>query len=295
MNTSLQQAIAWALVQLQVADTLTADSARVDAEWLLMHVLQCSRTHLLTHSDQLLTPSQWADYQSAILRRQAGEPVAYITGSRGFWSLELQVTPEVLIPRADTELLVEQVLALADNSHLLTVADMGTGSGAIALAIASERPNWRVLATDASAPALAVARHNAQLNQLDRVEFYAGDWCQALPPAVMLDMLVSNPPYIEPDDPHLQAGDLRFEPMSALCAQDKGLRDLAALTQQAVARLKPEAWLLFEHGYNQGAAVRDLMQQHGFTDINTVRDLGGQERVTRGRWLPTVNEVRDHE
>ena len=292
MSSTLQQVLQWALEQLQ-----STGSARVDAEQLLMYVLECSRTRLLTHPDQQLTPAQWQQYRELVARRHAGEPVAYITGLRGFWTLDLKVTPDVLIPRPDTELLVEQVLALADNSQSITLADLGTGSGAIALAIASERPAWRILATDASLPALAVARENARLHKLSGVEFYHGDWCQALAPALRLDMLVSNPPYIEPDDPHLLQGDLRFEPLSALRAQDAGLRDLAVLTEQAATRLKPGGWLLFEHGYNQGAAVRELMQRHHFTEISTQRDLGGQERVTLGRRVAdsNTNEVLSDE
>lgn len=292
MTTTVQQALQWALVQLQASG-----SAKVDAEQLLMHVLGCPRARLITHPDQLLTSPQWQQFQEFVVRRLAGEPVAYISGSRGFWTLELQVTPDVLIPRSDTELLVEQVLALADDSQPMTLADLGTGSGAIALAIASERPNWRVLATDSSISALAVARENAQQNNLQAVEFYSGDWCHALPPALRLDMLVSNPPYIEPGDPHLRQGDLRFEPLSALRAQDGGLRDLTLLTAQAVTRLKPGGWLLFEHGYNQGAAVRDLMQRHRFVEISTQRDLGGQERVTLGRRAAdsNANEVLSNE
>lgn len=287
---TLQQAIDWALMQLQ-----GADNPRVDAEWLLIHVLQRPRSYLITHPDERLSPGLWQQYQDCITRRQAGEPVAYITGTRGFWSLDLRVTPAVLIPRADTELLVELVLSLADNSQPVTLADMGTGSGAIALAIASERPGWRVLATDASASALALARQNAELNGLSRVAFYAGDWCQALPAGLTLDFLVSNPPYIDPDDPHLQQGDLRFEPASALSAQDAGLRDLAVLTEQAVSRLKSGGWLLLEHGYNQGAAVRKLLLRHDFVEVSTERDLGGQERVTRGRRAIDANEVVSNE
>ncbi|MBU2098371.1 MAG: peptide chain release factor N(5)-glutamine methyltransferase [Gammaproteobacteria bacterium] len=290
MEATLRQALHWAQEQLQASD-----SASVDAEWLLMHELQCTRTRLMTHPDQPLTSAQWQQYCNLVMRRQAGEPVAYITGTRGFWTLDLTVTPDVLIPRSDTELLVEQVLQLADNSPSITLADLGTGSGAIALAIASERPGWRVLATDASAPALAVAKKNAEQNKLYRVEFYQGDWCQALPAELALDMLVSNPPYIEPEDPHLLQGDLRFEPLTALRAHDAGLRDLTVLTEQAVSRLKPGGWLLFEHGYNQGAAVRDLMQQHGFVDVSTQRDPGGNERVTLGRRPVEVSEVASHE
>lgn len=300
MQMTVQQALQWALQQLNGSDALAADAgidAGIDAEWLLMHVLQSGRSRLLSHADQILTPQQWQHYQSAVGRRCRGEPVAYITGTRGFWTLDLHVTPAVLIPRADTELLVEQVLTLADSSSALTVADLGTGSGAIALALASERPRWRVLATDASTEALAVARHNAKESQFAHIEFYAGDWCQALPEGLVLDILVSNPPYIEPGDPHLTQGDLRFEPLSALSAPDQGLADIARITAQAPHRLKAGGWLLFEHGYNQGAAVRELMAAHGFVDISTHRDLGSCERVTQGRrpLIRLASEEQNHE
>ncbi|TFH74775.1 peptide chain release factor N(5)-glutamine methyltransferase [Gammaproteobacteria bacterium LSUCC0112] len=286
MLKTLQQAIDWA------ADTLhDLETPRVDAEWLLMHVLQCTRTRLLTHADQTLTKQQTVAFEQAIMRRHAGEPVAYITGTRGFWTLDLHVTPDVLIPRADTELLVEQALALADNQARLCVADLGTGSGAIALAIASERPNWQVLAVDSSAAALMLARKNARLNHLSHVEFYEGNWCEALPDNLLLDMVVSNPPYIDAADPHLLAGDLRFEPMSALRAAENGLSDLRTLSAQAYERLKPGGWALFEHGYNQGPAVQTLLQQSGFVGIRTIRDHGDQDRVTMGKKA----EGSDHE
>lgn len=275
---TLQQAIDWAVDELQAGD-----SARVDAEWLMMHVLQCSRTRLLTHKDQLLTQLQSERYQQATARRKVGEPVAYITATRGFWTLELAVTSDVLIPRADTELLVEQVLALAGNDQHRVVADLGTGSGAIALAIASERPGWRVVAVDSSAAALEVARKNAQLNQLTHVEFYQGDWCDALPDHLRPHIVVSNPPYIDADDPHLTVGDLRFEPLSALRAADKGLSDLRILSSQAFVCLQDGGQVLLEHGYNQGAAVRTLLLQSGFTHISTLQDHGNQDRVTMGK------------
>ncbi|MDP2283485.1 MAG: peptide chain release factor N(5)-glutamine methyltransferase, partial [Pseudohongiella sp.] len=218
MSMTLQQAIDWAANELHGLET-----PRVDAEWLLMHVVQCTRTRLLTHAEQTLTAQQSEEFKQAIMRRQTGEPVAYITGTRGFWTLDLHVTPDVLIPRADTELLVEQALALADNQAQLNVADLGTGSGAIALAIASERPNWSVFAVDSSPAALMLARKNARINQVSHIEFYEGNWCDALPSELVLDMVVSNPPYIDAADPHLLSGDLRFEPMSALRAAENGL------------------------------------------------------------------------
>jgi release factor glutamine methyltransferase len=286
MVLTLQEAIDWAIGELQALET-----PRVDAEWLMMHALQWTRTRLLMHPDQLLTQSQSELYQRVIARRKAGEPVAYITGTRGFWTLELTVTPDVLIPRADTELLVEQVLALVGNDRYQVLADLGTGSGAIALAIASERAGWRIIAVDSSAAALDVARKNAQLNQLANVEFYEGDWCNALPDRLRPHIVVSNPPYIDADDAHLTVGDVRYEPMSALRAADKGLSDLRILSTQAFAVLLDGGWVLFEHGYNQGAAVRQLLQQAGFTTISTTQDHGNQDRVTMGK----KPELADHE
>jgi release factor glutamine methyltransferase len=286
MSQTLQQAIDWAVDELQALDT-----PRVDAEWLMMHVLDCTRTRLLTHADLRLTQAQCEQYQQFVVRRKTGEPVAYITGSRGFWTLDLRITPDVLIPRADTELLVEQVLALADNDQFRVVADLGTGSGAIALAIASERPDWRMIAVDSCDAALEVARKNARLNHLDHIEFYVGDWCNGLPEALQPHILVSNPPYIDADDPHLTAGDLRFEPLSALRAADNGLSDLRTLSNQAFLYLRDGGWVLFEHGYNQGAAVRQMLQISGFNTIKTLQDIGGQDRVTMGK----KPEVDGHE
>ena len=279
---TLKQALAWAVAQLQESVASDTGDARTDAEYLLMHVLRCSRSRLITDADMLLSPAIWQVFQTQVARRQTGEPVAYITGTRGFWTLDLSVTPDVLIPRPETELLVESVLAMADNNTGLTVVDLGTGSGAIALAIASERPNWRVLATDASAAALQVARLNAALSKLAHVEFLQGSWCDALPAGLSPDIIVSNPPYIAPDDPHLQQGDLRFEPRSALSAGDDGLKDIRHITTEAGKLLHAGGVLLLEHGYRQAQAVRDIMIAAGFEQVRSLRDLGGHERVTQG-------------
>lgn len=279
---TVRQALAWAATQIDASFLPDTGDARTDAEYLLMHVLHCSRSRLITEADMLLSPAQWQAFQAQVVRRQAGEPVAYITGTRGFWTLDLRVTPDVLIPRPETELLVESVLAMADNNTALTVVDLGTGSGAIALAIASERPNWRVMATDASAAALQVARLNAKLSKLADVEFLQGNWCDALPAGLSPDIIVSNPPYIAPDDPHLQQGDLRFEPRSALSAGDDGLKDIRHITTEAGKLLHAGGVLLLEHGYRQAQAVRDIMIAAGFEQVKSLRDLGGHERVTQG-------------
>lgn len=280
-SPGIGQALQWAVSQLQ-SPVYSMDEARADADFLLMHTLACSRSRLRTHTHEPLTMDQWQTFQAMVARRQAGEPVAYITGTRGFWTLDLHVTPDVLIPRPETELLVETVLAMADKTLALTLVDLGTGSGAIALAIASERPHWRVLATDASAPALDVARLNAKASGLQQVEFFHGNWCEALPTDLSPDIMVSNPPYIAPDDPHLQQGDLRFEPRSALSADDNGFNDIRQIVAEAGKRLRAGGFLLIEHGYQQAPAVREIMTAAGLVQVRSLRDLGGHERVTAG-------------
>lgn len=255
---------------------------RVDAEALLLHVLGQPRGWLFTHCGDALTPEQSSRFDELTARRQAGEPVAYLTGRRGFWTLDLEVTPDTLIPRSETELLVELALARIPHGAASRIADLGTGSGAIALAIASERPTARVVATDASEAALAVARRNAQGNDIANIEFRHGSWLAPLADE-RFDLIASNPPYIENGDPHLVEGDLRFEPMSALASGDDGLDDLRTLVSAAPSRLVVGGWLLVEHGWEQGDAVRALFANAGFSDVETIRDLEGRDRVTLGR------------
>jgi release factor glutamine methyltransferase len=216
------------------------------------------------------------------MRRAAGEPLAYLTGRREFWSLDLAVTPDVLIPRPETELLVELALQRIPRNVKVDIADLGTGSGAIALALAHERPLTRVLATDASAATLTVARDNAARLRNGNIEFAQGDWCAALGNR-KFDLIVSNPPYIADKDAHLQQGDLRFEPRAALASGADGLDAIRVIVHGAPAHLKPGAWLMFEHGHEQGLAVRDLLEKSGFVEVFTERDLEGRERVTGGR------------
>ncbi|MDT8427502.1 MAG: peptide chain release factor N(5)-glutamine methyltransferase [Pseudomonadales bacterium] len=259
------------------------DTGRLDAELLLAKVLACSRTHLYAHPERLLNPAEQLAFAALLERRIAGEPVAYLLGTRPFWTFDLLVNRDVLIPRPETELLVELAMALPDLPPRALVADLGTGSGAIALALASENADWHLVASDRSAKALQVARHNAGKLGLDNISFVQADWCQPWA-GQAFDMLVSNPPYVETGDPHLQQGDLRFEPMSALVAPVAGLADLTTLCRQAGACLKPGAWLLLEHGFGQGADVRGLLQENGYGEVATHRDLGGNERVTLGQW-----------
>lgn len=249
------------------------------AQALLCHILDCDRAFLYTHPDQQLTDAQSKLWQAASQRRMDGEPVAYIIGYRDFWTLRLNVTPDVLIPRHETELLVETALAQLPAKQTLTVADLGTGSGAIACALASERPNWRIIATDQSPEALAIAQANAQQHNLRNITFEQGSWCDALP-VQLLDAIISNPPYIGADEPELQQGDPRFEPQSALIADNQGLADIDTIAEQAQSHLKAGGLLLSEHGFRQGAAVREIFNKHGYTGIETLVDLAGLDRAT---------------
>jgi len=253
-----------------------------DASHLLLHVLQRSPTWLLAHGDAVVSPAEAARFAGLVERRAAGEPVAYLTGSRGFWTLDLAVTPATLVPRPETELLVELALERIPLDAEPRVADLGTGSGAIALAIAKERPRARVLATDASAEALEVARMNAQRNRIGNVEFRHGDWLSPLD-GETFDLIASNPPYIALGDPHLEEGDLRFEPPSALSSGADGFDAIRAIVRDAPAHLREDGWLLLEHGWEQGEAVRALLRDAGFVDIATERDLEQRDRVTLGR------------
>jgi len=257
----------------------------VDAQWLLAHVLGQSPAWLYAHANDAVEAAVAARFESLLERRHAGEPVAYLTGHRGFWTLDLQVTPDTLIPRAETELLVELALARLPSDRMLLVADLGTGSGAIALALARERPRARVLATDASPAALAVARDNAAALGITNIAFACGDWCAPLNDR-RFDLIASNPPYISTDDPHLSRGDLRHEPPAALASGTDGLDAIRAIVAAAPLHLVAGGWLLLEHGLAQGAAVRALLQRGGFIEVRTDRDLEGRERVSSGRWPP---------
>jgi release factor glutamine methyltransferase len=256
---------------------------RLDAELLLLHVVKKPRSWLFTHADDVPDMDVQTDYARVLDRRANGEPVAYITGHGGFWSLDLEVTPATLIPRPETELLVELALQRLPDDDACSVADLGTGSGAIALAIARERPHAQVVATDASADALAVARRNAQRHAIDNIAFVHGDWLAPLA-GRQFELIVSNPPYIETADPHLGQGDLRFEPISALASGLDGLDDIRRIVRDAPARLHPGGWLLFEHGWNQGEASRALLQEAGYAEVFTVQDLERRDRVSGGRF-----------
>ena len=253
-----------------------------DAALLLAHALGKSRSWLFAHADDALGEAEAERFDVLLARRAAGEPVAYLTGWRGFWTLELAVTPATLVPRPETELLVDLALARLPVDAPVRVADLGTGSGAIALAIASERPRAQVLATDASSAALDVARGNAARNGIGNVAFRLGSWLQPLGEDTF-DLIASNPPYIAEGDPHLARGDLRFEPAMALSCGADGLDAIRVIVRDAPACLRPGGWLLLEHGWEQGDAVRALLAAAGFADVATERDLEQRDRVSLGR------------
>jgi release factor glutamine methyltransferase len=259
--------------------------ARAEAEILVAHGLGWGRTALWARPQAGVAAADLARCLALVARRAAGEPVAYLTGRRGFWTIELEVTPAVLIPRPETELLVELALAWLPEQGPVRVADLGTGSGAVALALASERPDWEILATDASAEALAVARRNAERLGLHGVSFRLGDWTRALHPDERFLAILSNPPYVAEGDPHLAQGDLPWEPRSALVGGPDGLDAIRRLATGAVGHLAPGGRLLVEHGAAQGPAARAILRAAGLAEVQTVRDLAGLERVSSGRSL----------
>lgn len=256
---------------------------RRECAWLLAHIMDINHLTLKYKPEQLLSPEQLSVFLTKIERLKQGEPLAYVIGEQDFWSLTLKVTPATLIPRPDTEILVEQALSLIDSSQNLTVLDLGTGSGAIALSIAKERPNATVIATDFSVDALKIARQNAVFNNINNVQFLHGSWYDALPVQQRFDVIVSNPPYIDEHDQHL--ADLTHEPISALTAKNNGLADLEVIIAQSPQWLKTKGWLLLEHGFDQAQAVQQLFMQTGFGDVKTVKDYGGNDRVTMGRFF----------
>lgn len=268
--------------ELLATATLPGDSARLEAELLLCHCLQQSRSYLYAWPEKKIDGERCAAYEALLVARRKGTPVAYLTGLREFWSLPLQVDEHTLIPRPETETLVEWALDLhlAEDAR---VADLGTGSGAIALALASERPRWQLLATDISEDALAIAGLNARRLGLANIEFLCSDWERSLAPG-SFELIVSNPPYIALDDPHLGRGDVRFEPAAALRSGVDGLDALRRIIALAPAYLSSGGWLLLEHGYDQAEPVRRLLQSAGFNAVVARPDLAGIDRISGGRW-----------
>ncbi|MFA0567776.1 MAG: peptide chain release factor N(5)-glutamine methyltransferase [Vibrio gallaecicus] len=285
---TVESALKAAIVQLQEGDNT---SPSIDAAVLLCHALDKPRSFLLTWPEKHLTLDQESQFFALLNRRLTGEPVAYIVGEREFWSLPLKVSPSTLIPRPDTERLVEVALdkTYGKDGNIL---DLGTGTGAIALALASEMPNRQVIGIDLRPEAQQLATENATNLSIKNADFYQGSWFEPLVSegstiiGTKFALIVSNPPYIEKNDPHLEQGDVRFEPITALVAEEKGLADIKYIAKHAVNFLENDGWLAFEHGYDQGLAVREIMQALGYLDVITEKDYGGNDRVTLGRYLP---------
>ena len=258
----------------------TSDSARLDTEILLAYCLGKQRNYLYTWPEKTLSPQQFSSYNTVLLKRSEDYPIAYIVGYQEFWSLKLKVTPDVLIPRADTELLVETALEKLTDVSKPKILELGTGSGAIALALATERPEAEITATDLSEAALKIAKENGQTLKTSNIHFIRSDWFVDVP-VESYDLIVSNPPYIPPSDTHLQDS-IRYEPLAALVSEDHGLSDLMHIASNAPNYLNPEGWLILEHGYDQGEAVSRLLKKAAYQQISCLADLSGNDRINLG-------------
>ncbi|MUK45885.1 peptide chain release factor N(5)-glutamine methyltransferase [Aliivibrio fischeri] len=261
-----------------------SDSPQVDAAVLLCHVLDKPRSYLLTWPEKIVSDEELGNFNALLERRLAGEPIAYIVGYREFWSLPLKVSPTTLIPRPDTERLVEVALDhLTPNAQ--SILDLGTGTGAIALAIASEMPTLNVIGVDYQDDAVELAKENAKINHINNVEFRQGSWFEPISLSDKFEIIVSNPPYIDGNDPHLSEGDVRFEPQTALVAEQEGFADLLHIIDHSRQHLIDNGWLLMEHGFEQGNQLRDYFIEYGFINVKTEQDYTGNDRVTLGQWV----------
>ena len=258
-----------------------SDSARLDAEILFCDVMQFNRSRIYSHPEQIVPDDKSALFQSLIAQRQQGHPIAHLTGKKEFWSLQLAINEDTLIPRPETELLVETALQLVPDDTTFNILDLGTGSGAIAIAIASERPNCKIVATDINTNALTIAKKNAETHQLKNIQFYLSNWYQNIP-SQEFDLIVSNPPYIKEDDEHLSQGDIRFEPELALVAGTDGMQAINIILENAKQYLASDAYLLIEHGYDQRSLVEEAFLKHDFKQLKSFQDLSGQDRTTMG-------------
>ena len=275
----IQTALAYAIEQLNA----TSDSPQTDAASLLCHILNKPRSYLLTWPEKKLNQQQLENFLTLVKKRQQGEPIAYLVGKKEFWSLELEVSPATLIPRPETELLVELAIEKLPSETASSALDLGTGSGAIALAIAKERTSCKVLAVDSYAGALSIANKNKQLLQINNLELCTSHWFDGITPQYF-DLIVSNPPYVAPNDPHLTQGDLRFEPQTALSAQNNGLADLFHIAEDAKKYLKKGGWLIMEHGYDQKDTLIEKLTSLGYTQVEDHSDYNSQPRVICGCW-----------
>lgn len=282
MKISIAQLIARDVPHLAEQLGLDPTEARLDVQVLLCEALNVPRAYLAAHRDEALPEPAGHTYAQFLARRLQGEPVAYILGRREFFSLPFQVSPAVLIPRPDTELLVELALARIPPDSHNRLLDLGTGSGAIAITLARQRPKTEVIAVDRSRKALEIAQKNARALQVTNVSFVQGNWCAGLGVRIF-DIIVANPPYIRENDPHLAQGDLRFEPIAALVADDNGLASIKQIACSAPAHLCRGGYLMLEHGYDQAEACRSILIENGFSDIESMRDLAGIERATLGK------------
>ncbi|WP_239739609.1 peptide chain release factor N(5)-glutamine methyltransferase [Proteus penneri] len=267
---------------------IESDSPKRDAEILLGHVTQRARTYLVAFNETLLSQDELTQLSQLLTRRIKGEPIAYLVGEREFWSLPLKVSPATLIPRPDTECLVEQALEKLPTEPI-TILDLGTGTGAIALAMASERPDCHIIGVDFQAEAVALAQENATRLALNNTEFMESCWFSSLS-GYQFGMIISNPPYIDENDEHIHQGDVRFEPLTALVAGNNGFADIEIIIETARQFLTDKGWVLLEHGWQQGEGVRKIFTDKGYCCVETFRDYGGNERVTVGRW----NYDRNH-
>lgn len=275
--TNIKQALSQAITLLSG----TSPTAQIDAEILLAHILDTSRTSLYTHPEKILSQAQNTSYQEFIIKRSAGFPVAYLTQHREFWSLPLLVSNDTLIPRPETELLVELCLTLLKTVSNASILDLGTGSGAIALAIASERPDWRILACDKNQDAVEIANYNANNLKIPNIKICQSDWFTSIPKQ-RFNAIISNPPYIAKNDPHLWQGDVQFEPREALISGEHGLDDLTYLIDKSYEYLLPDGLLLLEHGFDQGSAVTSLLQKRGYSHVKCWQDWQRLDRVSGG-------------
>jgi len=278
MKYSIKEALDLPVIKLE-----NSDQVRLDAEGLLAHVLNKSRSHLHAWPEAELDETQELHFEDLVTQRTAGHPVAHLTGRREFWSMEFEVTSHTLIPRPETELLIEQALTLLPAHENLRVADLGTGSGAIAITLAKERKQWALYALDRSFSCCGVAQRNARRLDVSNINVVNASWCDALS-SVSFDAIVSNPPYVADRDPHLQRGDVRHEQVSALASGADGLDDIRNLAADTPRVLKTGGWLFLEHAYNQSAAVRKLLNTKGFINITCIHDLAGVERVTYAQY-----------
>ena len=276
--TNVKQALTAAAEKLQAS----SDTARLDAETLLCHLLDCNSAHLAAWPEKLLDNELANRFSKLIEQRVAGEPVAYLTHHREFWSLDF--SPATLIPRPETEMLVAYVLEHFSERISLNLLDLGTGSGAIAIALATEKPGWQITACDISTEALEIARANALRHHAGHVNFITSDWFQAINQQ-RFDVIVSNPPYIALDDPHMQLGDVRFEPATALLSGDDGMKDIRNICRQAKHHINQDGWITFEHGYNQKQPAYDCLIENGFCHIQQRHDFAGQPRISAGQTL----------